>query len=1171
MTKKSDQNTATTKTTVSALSNPFSTGGGGVDFEHRVQATFLLALLVEGFSPLLNFPITSVLFQGKRPGYDIDDIVVSASSNTYSAKLLCQIKHGVTITESNDTFKEVIVSAWSDFNKDTFDKRTDKIVLISGSVARANSLRFIYDQANGALDAKDFLDRIERAGYSNDTNRDKLNIIKIFLRQANNNQEVTSEQLWEFCKAFTILVFDLDYESSINEFLIRALIASNCKENAASVWARLVDFAARSDRSASYITLEKIPEDIKQKFKNIIDVPNLMPAALDFDINSFWAKLALIGSWSERNESDKIFLETFLETSYTEIQRRIQEGCLKPDPNISFSEGVWRVNHRRSIMKMCSTLYFDHDIKNFFSLSYDVLKEKDRRIQDNGEFSLLVPATGAFNHSDFLRNGIVQGLAIICNMSGMQLSCSAETLDSEAITLIRNLFANSEKSVWMSLDSQLPDIAEINPAEYLSCLEKQIINTPQSIEALFPKNSDDFLFSRNFICSILWSLEGLAWCEKYFIKCIRILGQLSTLNYEKTNSSNTPVNSIITIMLPWHIQTLASKEKQKSAIKALQQECPDIAWSVIKGLLPHTTQSTTGTHRSRYIISNMPKEVKTADQDILDLYQYYSRLALELAKEDYSKMYDLLPHYDNMDKDTVIEYLTLIAEKASGWEDSKKYPFWKEFLRQKDWLIHNTVEELDDFVIGRLESTIEKVTPTDIRYSYRKLYEPGYLDYDAGDFQTKWEAKRNEQETAVYNIYVAYGIDSVVEFAKELNNEAWIAQNLGKRLKEGEIKALLKMCYESKLNKNFFASIINGYIIVNGYDAMLQIDLKSYCSEYIAWVLSCLHPSMRLFEIAEHLLGEQIQLYWNSIVIPRFGLDESVDLNYVWGQLVEQKRYAAAINLFGITAEQCSVSHDELCTVLNQAAITESDDRLDPDAVRNLIDLLQRKRSASIEDISHIELIYLLWLDDHSKVKPAALRYRLANEPTFFCELVKLYYKKRHSETHEENLSENMSKRLFRILYNFSVVPGTDWDGNYNEDAFAKWIDYCKSWSKAEDREAVVQQTIGHGLSHARKHENGLVDDFIMKELNKIENEEMRVGYRTGIFNQRGVRWVDPEGKPEYQLAEKYEKMADAAESLGYAKYAETLRIISNNYTKEAERIIREHRLEQETQKSEND
>lgn len=64
MTTKAKHDKEITAATVSALSNPFSTGGRGVDFEHRVQATFLLALLVEGFSPLLNLQITSVIFQG---------------------------------------------------------------------------------------------------------------------------------------------------------------------------------------------------------------------------------------------------------------------------------------------------------------------------------------------------------------------------------------------------------------------------------------------------------------------------------------------------------------------------------------------------------------------------------------------------------------------------------------------------------------------------------------------------------------------------------------------------------------------------------------------------------------------------------------------------------------------------------------------------------------------------------------------------------------------------------------------------------------------------------------------------------------------------------------------------------------------------------------------------
>ena len=162
---------------ISALSNPFSTGGGGVDFEHRVQATFLLALLAEGFSPLLNTPITAVKFQVKRLNIDIDDIVVESISKTYSARLLCQIKHGVNLTE-NETFKEIIVSAWSDYNKAEFNKQSDKVVLISGKVANANSIRFIYDQANAAEGPEDFFDRINRARYSNGINKNKLNIIK---------------------------------------------------------------------------------------------------------------------------------------------------------------------------------------------------------------------------------------------------------------------------------------------------------------------------------------------------------------------------------------------------------------------------------------------------------------------------------------------------------------------------------------------------------------------------------------------------------------------------------------------------------------------------------------------------------------------------------------------------------------------------------------------------------------------------------------------------------------------------------------------------------------------------------------------------------------------------------------------------------------------------------
>lgn len=1162
MTSYTQRDEGSDRLAVKKLSNPFSTGGGGVDFEHRVQATFLLALLVKGFSPLLDLPVTSLEFQAKRLGKDIDDIVVTASAESRSANLLCQIKHGITIGE-NSTFKEVIAAAWSDFNKDTFDPSTDKIVLISGSVANEDSLRFIHDQANGASSARDFLNRIQTPQYSSDTNREKLDIIKKHLSQANNNQGVTDEQLWAFCKVFTILIFDLDYESSINDFLIRSLIASNCKDDAMSVWALLVDWASRYDRSAKYVTISSIPDFIKEKFINVIDSAETKELPHDYSDDSFWAKIALVGEWNEKNSNDKEFLAVLLETNYSDIRRKLQEDSLQPDPNVSFMDGIWHINHRHSIIKSCSKTYFDDIIKKAFEVSKAVLEEKDKRIKENGDIDWLTPEGGAFDHSDALRNGLIHGLAIICNI-GMQTSCSSNFIASKARELIRAVFTDADKTVWISLESHLPVIAEISPETFLECLEKQIVISPQSIEALFPKANDNPIFSRNTIFSVLWSVEGLAWDKDHLIKCIRILGLLANLKYEKTNYSNTPTNSIVSILLPWHIQTMASVEKQKSALMALQRECPEIAWTIITQLLPHATRMTGGTHRPRYILPNLPKEIKLSNQDIASLYQYYSQLALSLAKENYEKMKDLLSDFDHMGRETMIEFLSLVNVKAANWGDSQKYPFWKAFCFEKQWITYHSEDEIDSSMIEILDSSIALTAPTDIRYSYRLLYESGYIDYDEDDqFETKWQAKRNKQENAVYEIFTTFGIDSVVEFGTALSQPTWVAQHLGMKLNEEEYFRLVQLCYENKIDKTFFATVIYGFVIVNGPEALSSAKFNTYDANYVAWVLSRPRLSMRLFEIAEQLLQENFDLFWRAILIPRFGLDDSVESDIVWKNLVKVERYAAAVNLYGNTVENCNISHTEIYTVLIKAATTESNDELDPDAVINLIGLLQQERSISIKEISDIEMIYLLWLDDHSSVKPLATRHRLANEPEFFCELIKLVYRKKHSDTHEEQLSEYDVKRLYHLIFEFCVVPGTDWNGCYHEEIFSTWMTYCKKWGKEEDREEVVLQTIGRGLSYAKKLENGLIDEFIINELNKVENDEMRRGYCIGVFNQRGVVRVDPEGKPELQLAQKYNEMAEQVESMGYAKYAEALRDIADSYTNEAMHHIKEHQYMQ--------
>nr|WP_303715652.1 hypothetical protein [Methanoculleus marisnigri] len=59
------------------ISNPISSGGGGVIFETRVQAAFAILILTGGHASCLPaWPIKKIKLQGKHLDYNTDDLVI---------------------------------------------------------------------------------------------------------------------------------------------------------------------------------------------------------------------------------------------------------------------------------------------------------------------------------------------------------------------------------------------------------------------------------------------------------------------------------------------------------------------------------------------------------------------------------------------------------------------------------------------------------------------------------------------------------------------------------------------------------------------------------------------------------------------------------------------------------------------------------------------------------------------------------------------------------------------------------------------------------------------------------------------------------------------------------------------------------------------------------------
>ena len=100
--------------------------------------------------------------------------------------------------------------------------------------------------------------------------------------------------------------------------------------------------------------------------------------------------------------------------------------------------------------------------------------------------------------------------------------CSDHLLSTESWALIHSTLDQCDWTHLVSILDTLDFLAEMNPNTYLGSLEKLIQSRPTEIEKLFPKKDNYVLADQNFITSILFSLERLAWSEEYLISCIRL-------------------------------------------------------------------------------------------------------------------------------------------------------------------------------------------------------------------------------------------------------------------------------------------------------------------------------------------------------------------------------------------------------------------------------------------------------------------------------------------------------------------------------------------------------------------------------------------------------------------------------------------------------------------------
>lgn len=544
----------------SGISNAISTGGGGIIFETRIDAVFLLFLLLGKPAPILRRPIKSVCFQTKRNGFDTDDLLVKAEYD--DAKLLCQMKRSLTVSENNETFQKVIRGAWHDYTSGNFNPKKDKIGLFTAYIAKgsAEALDGLHELATKSPSAEVFYANLQQPLlYSNET-REKFQAIKSVILSTKPSDSPSDEEIWGFFKIFHLAIFDLNLEASINKDLINALILCNANCPVQFVWDRLVNFAQECNQVSSDITLQNFDSDLKALF-NIaeqgvmaISERELGVGNFPCELDDFTAKLALLGAWDDSNHQDRKIIEELFGLKFIEFQKKTQSLLANGFTYMSKIEHIWKISNREKLFKLSEKYYTDDDITKFFSCVQTVVFAYGGKDRSDAGVSLILHVNKAWMLSKTICNEILAGACIMC--SNPPKFCTEETLETNKIQLIRTVFDAFGKDSLLRLGEALPYLAEIGSDSYLKELEALLSKDKNGLKTK-PKSEYDYLFGDE-ICYLLWSIEFLVWDPKTFIIAIRCFAELEIICHDSENLSRSPLDAIVSVLLPWHPQTLAS-------------------------------------------------------------------------------------------------------------------------------------------------------------------------------------------------------------------------------------------------------------------------------------------------------------------------------------------------------------------------------------------------------------------------------------------------------------------------------------------------------------------------------------------------------------------------------------------------------------------------------------
>lgn len=890
------------------------------------------------------------------------------------------------------------------------------------------------------------------------------------------------------------------------------------------------------------------------------------------EVAGILAVALLAGGWDEEAEGDRHVLEKLSGQTYADFSKSIAPWAHSSDPPLRHVGNVWRLAAPLDAWLLLGRYLGHHELTLFREAVMEVLKAPDPRFELPSEKRWVVNAYGkSMPFSNWLREGLAENLALLAShasQSGIELTARPEDWVNSIVTELLNAASPVR---WGLIADLLPVLAEAAPASFLEAVEDEMAKEPPAVMSLFDEEGD---FGGCPHSGLLWALENLAWNPLYLGRVTTVLGIAARLD-PGGRWSNRPSSSMRDIFLPWLHHTAADQTEKLAVLDNLIRVEPQVGWELMISLLPHSHDTSSGTHEPRW--RDWAQDVERSIS-VHEHSKYVLAIAdrlMNLLGNSGSRRADLLgcvadPRFpEEYRKDLLTDFQSFSHRQLNEDERIKLWTSLREMLHHHrqfpdaDWSLSS--DELDRFraVYGQLEPTdpIDRFGWLFAADGWPHLPEGQPEDYD--EYQHMIERARN---AAVKDVYVAGGIGAVIRLANEVHQNVHFAVSAAKMLSQPDVEDCVineGLGNQDDRLANFARVFVATRRESNGqawFEQQLErAQAEGWPSVKVVDLLLSLPQSMETWHRIRGLGAEIEENYWMKV--PLWRLENSIEqLEYAVKHLLKAGRARRALDLVRF-AKKPSLPFNLLAEILEQLIVKQSErdheQRLSGYEVEPVFRAIDIAVDIDENRVVRLEWNYLSVLE-RSKRGPRLLHRALENEPAFFAEVVQWIFRPRHGELEDVNLDaqtlKNRASLAYRLLDCWRGLPGAS--QSTDEASLWLWVQRARAELVASDRQKIGDQKIGQVLARSPIDSDEVWPAVnVRKVIEELRNRDIEIGIVIGVMNGRGVtsREWGAGGEQERDLESRYREWASTI-STAWPRTSRLLNQIADSYASDARR-----------------